>query len=204
MSASSNPNPKVDWYFAKVSKWQDSTRKLREISLGCSLEEELKWGKPTYKTESGMIFLIHTFKDYAAILFFKGVLMPDPDSILVQQTANVQSARQIRFTSSEQISSMEKIIVKYIQNAIEVEKSGLQVEFKKTTEFSMAEEFQSALAEDSELADAFYKLTPGRQRGYLLYFGGAKQSKTRIERVEKSIPYILKGKGISKSGGFEE
>jgi uncharacterized protein YdeI (YjbR/CyaY-like superfamily) len=200
----SKPNPKVDWYFAKVSKWQDSVQKLRNIALDCSLEEDLKWGKPTYKSDSGMIFLIHTFKDYAAILFFKGVLMTDPDNILVQQTANVQSARQIRFTSSEQITSMQKTIKKYIQNAIEVEKSGLQVEFKKTTEFSMAEEFASALAENSELADAFYRLTPGRQRGYLLYFGGAKQSKTRTERVNKSIQYILKGKGISKSGGFEE
>jgi uncharacterized protein YdeI (YjbR/CyaY-like superfamily) len=151
-----------------------------------------------------MIFLIHTFKDYTAILFFKGVLMSDPDSVLVQQMANVQSARQIRFTSSEQIMSMEKTIKKYIQIAIEVEKSGLQVELKKITEFSMAEEFKSALAENSELADAFYKLTPGRQRGYLLYFGGAKQPKTREERVKKSISYIFKGKGITMSGKFEE
>jgi uncharacterized protein YdeI (YjbR/CyaY-like superfamily) len=200
----SNPNPKVDWYFAKVSKWQEAVCKLRNIALDCGLKEELKWGKPTYKSDSGMIFLIHTFKDYAAVLFFKGVLMSDPDSVLVQQTANVQSARQIRFTSSEQIVSMEKTIKKYIQNAIEVEKSGLQVELKKTTEFSMAEEFQSALAENSELADAFYKLTPGRQRGYLLYFGGAKQAKTREDRIDKSVPYILKGKGITMGGKFEE
>jgi uncharacterized protein YdeI (YjbR/CyaY-like superfamily) len=197
-------NPKVDWYFAKESSWKESKEKLRDIALGCGLSEDLTYGKPTYYCEAGKIFLIHTFKDYAALLFYKGVLMKDPQNILVQQTENVQSARQIRFTSSEQIVSMEATIKTYIQEAIRVEQSGEKVVMKKTSEFKMAEEFANKLAENPTLADAFYALTPGRQRGYLLYFSKAKQSKTREERVEKSIPYILKGKGITMGGKFEE
>jgi uncharacterized protein YdeI (YjbR/CyaY-like superfamily) len=197
-------NPKVDWYFAKESSWKDSKKRLREIALGCGLSEDLTYGKPTYYCEAGKIFLIHTFKDYVALLFYKGVLMKDSQKILVQQTENVQSARQLRFISSEQISSMEMTIEEYIQEAIRVEKSGEKVVMKKTSEFKMAEEFASKLAENPALADAFYALTPGRQRGYLLYFGGAKLAKTREERVEKSIPYILKAKGITMGGKFEE
>jgi uncharacterized protein YdeI (YjbR/CyaY-like superfamily) len=200
----STPNPKVDWYFAKESTWKVAKELLREIALGCNLTEDLTYGKPTYYCEAGKIFLIHTFKDYAAILFYKGVLMKDPKHILVQQTENVQSARQLRFTSSEQIAGMESTIKAYIQEAIRVEKSGEKVVMKQTSEFKMAEEFASKLAENPALADAFYALTPGRQRGYLLYFSGAKQVKTREERVDKSMSYILKGKGITMGGKFEE
>jgi uncharacterized protein YdeI (YjbR/CyaY-like superfamily) len=198
------PNPKADWYFTKESTWQDATKTLRNVALECGLQEDITYGKPTYYCAAGKIFLIHTFKNYCALLFFKGVLMADPSRILVQQTENVQAARQLRFTDNEQIIAMEKTIKAYIQEAVKVESSGQKVAFKKTSEFKMAEEFQMTLAEDPELAEAFYALTPGRQRGYLLYFGAAKQAKTREGRVEKSIPYILKGKGISKSGGFEK
>jgi uncharacterized protein YdeI (YjbR/CyaY-like superfamily) len=198
------PNPKVDWYFAKESTWKEAKEKLRDIALGCGLSEDLTYGKPTYYCEAGKIFLIHTFKDYAALLFYKGVLMKDPNKILVQQTENVQSARQLRFSSAEQITSMEATIKDYIQEAVRVEKSGEKVVMKKTSEFKMAEEFANKLAENPALADSFYALTPGRQRGYLLYFSKAKQAKTREERAEKSIPYILKGKGITMGGKFEE
>jgi uncharacterized protein YdeI (YjbR/CyaY-like superfamily) len=197
-------NPKVDWYFNKPSKWQKEVSKLREISLECGLNEALTYGKPTYYIVDHKLFLIHTFKDYAAILFFKGVLMEDSKKILVQQTENVQAGRQLRFTSLEQIEKLEATIKNYIQNAIEVEESGKEVPYKETNQFVVVEEFQKTLDEKPEVAEAFYNLTPGRQRGYLLYFSGAKQSKTRIERVEKSIPYILRGKGLLKGGGFEE
>jgi uncharacterized protein YdeI (YjbR/CyaY-like superfamily) len=194
----------ADFYFDKPSNWQSAVTKLRSISLESGLTEGVTYGKPTYYINDAKIFLIHTFKDYAALLFFKGVLMSDPENILIQQTPNVQSERQIRFTSLEQIMEMESIIKKYIQNAIEVEQSGQQVVYKKTSEFEMVEEFKNQLAENPELADAFYNLTPGRQRGYLLYFSTAKQSKTRQERVEKCKPYILRGKGMLKGNGFEE
>jgi uncharacterized protein YdeI (YjbR/CyaY-like superfamily) len=197
-------NTNIDWYFTKESQWQQAKLKLREISLDSGLKEGLTYGKPTYYCEAGKIFLIHTFKDYAAILFFKGVLLKDPKKNLIQQTENVQSGRQLRFTSLQQILEMETTIKSYIQEAIEIEKSGVQPVMKKTHEFKMAEEFANKLAENSELADAFYALTPGRQRGYLLYFGGAKQSKTRVDRIDKSIPHILKGKGISMGGKFED
>jgi uncharacterized protein YdeI (YjbR/CyaY-like superfamily) len=198
------PNPKVDWYFAKASKWQESEIKLREIAIGCGLEEGLTYGKPTYYCEAGKIFLIHTFKNYAAMLFYKGVLMKDPQKILVQQTEYVQAGRQLRFSSAEQITSMEATIKDYIQEAIRVEESGEKVVMKKTSEFKMVEEFANKLAENPALADSFYALTPGRQRGYLLYFSKAKQAKTREDRIGKSVPYILKGKGITMSGKFEE
>jgi len=201
---SKNLDSTADFYFAKPSQWQESVLKLRQIALDCGLVEGVTYGKPTYYIDGAKLFLIHTFKDYAALLFFKGVLMDDLENILIQQTPNVQSERQIRFTSLEQIETMEKTIKNYIQNVIEVEKSGKQVVYKKTSEFEMAEEFKTQLAESPELADAFYNLTPGRQRGYLLYFSTAKQSKTRLERVEKCIPYILRGKGILKGNGFEE
>lgn len=194
----------ADFYFTKPSEWQESVRKLRQIALDCRLIEGVTYGKPTYYIDTAKIFLVHTFKDYAALLFFKGVLMSDPENILIQQTPNVQSERQIRFTCLEQVAEMESIIKKYIQNAIEVEKSGKQVVYKQTSEFEMIEEFKNQLAESPELTDAFYSLTPGRQRGYLLYFSAAKQSKTRLERVEKCTPYILRGKGMLKGNGFEE
>jgi uncharacterized protein YdeI (YjbR/CyaY-like superfamily) len=198
------PNLKVDWYFAKESPWKEAKEKLREIALGCGLSEDLTYGKPTYYCEAGKIFLIHTFKDYAAILFFKGVLLSDPQKILIQQTEHVQAGRQLRFTSLDQIVEMESTVKAYIQDAIEVEKSGVQPVMKKTSEFKMVEEFANRLAVNPALADAFYALTPGRQRGYLLYFSKAKQAKTREDRIDKSVPYILKGKGITMGGKFEE
>jgi uncharacterized protein YdeI (YjbR/CyaY-like superfamily) len=164
--------------------------------LDCQLNEELKWGVPSYTLGKSNIVLIHVFKDYCALLFFKGVLLKDPKSILVQQTENVQSARQIRFTSLKEIVKLERTIKAYIFEAIEVEKAGLKVELKKPTEFKMAEEFQTKLKENPALKTAFYKLTPGRQRGYLLYFSAPKQSKTRESRVEKSMKQILNGKGL--------
>lgn len=190
-------NPKVDFYFNKAEKWQEAIEKLRMIVLDCQLTEELKWGCPCYTLEGNNIVLIHVFKEYCAFLFMKGALLKDPIGILVQQTENVQSARQIRFTSAEEIEEMEHILKVYIQDAIEVEKSGLEVEFKKTTEFNMPEEFQKKLDENPDLEHAFEALTPGRQRGYLLYFSGAKQSKTRTARVEKYMPKILDGKGLN-------
>ena len=190
-------NPKVDFYFNKAEKWQEAIEKLRLIVLDCQLTEELKWGCPCYTLEGNNIVLIHVFKEYCAFLFMKGALLKDPIGILVQQTENVQSARQIRFTSAEEIEEMEHILKVYIQDAIEVEKAGLEVEFKKTTEFNMPEEFQQKLDENPDLQHAFEALTPGRQRGYLLYFSGAKQSKTRVARVEKYMPKILDGKGLN-------
>lgn len=201
------PYPKgnnADWYFTKPSKWQKAVQKLRELALKSGLTEGQTYGKPTYYIDGQKIFLIHTFKDYAAILFFKGVLMDDPENILIQQTPNVQAERQIRLTSEEQITSMEATIKDYFINAIEAEKSGKQVVYKKTSEFVMVEEFKNALAESPELAEAFYGLTPGRQRGYLLHFSTAKQSKTREDRIAKCTPYILRGKGLLKGSGFEE
>ena len=190
-------NPKVDFYFNKAEKWQEAIEKLRVIALDCQLTEELKWGCPCYTFEGNNIVLIHTFKEYCALLFMKGVLLKDPIGILIQQTENVQSARQIRFTNAEEIDEMAHILKAYIQEAIEVEKAGLEVEFKKTTEFNMPEEFQKKLDENPDLEHAFEALTPGRQRAYLLYFSGAKQAKTREARVEKYMPKILDGKGLN-------
>jgi uncharacterized protein YdeI (YjbR/CyaY-like superfamily) len=189
-------NPQVNWFFDKKTKWQDAYQELRELALSFELTEELKWGCPCYTLDKNNVLLIHGFKEYCAFLFMKGALMKDPKGILVQQTENVQAARQIRFSNLNEILKQKTVIKSYIKNAIEIEKSGLKVEMKKTTEFKMPEEFQAALNEMSELKSAFYKLTPGRQRGYLLYFSSAKQSKTRNERVEKYIPKILDGKGL--------
>lgn len=189
-------NPKVDWYFPKAGKWQDATEQLRNIALECGLTEELKWGCPCYTKGKNNIVLIHVFKEYCALLFFKGVLLKDEKSILIQQTENVQSARQMRFTGLEQIEELETTIKAYIKEAIEVEYAGLKVELKKPTEFKVAEEFQMKLDSFPELKIAFESLTPGRQRGYLLYFSSAKQSKTREQRVEKCMPQILNGKGL--------
>lgn len=190
-------NPKVDFFFNKSSKWQDEYELLRTIILDCGLTEELKWGKPCYTVNGNNVVLIHGFKDYCALLFHKGVLLNDAEDILVQQTKNVQSARQIRFTDVEQINDMMAVIRSYIFEAVEVEKAGLEVPMKKTSDFEMAEEFKEKLESIPELKEAFESLTPGRQRGYLLHFSGAKQSKTRTSRVEKCIPDILEGKGLN-------
>ena len=189
-------NPKVDFYFNKNEKWQEEIRKLRTIVLDCGLAEELKWGCPSYSFQKNNIVLIHVFKEYCALLFFKGALLNDTNGILIQQTENVQAARQIRFTNIQEITELEKVIKTYIYEAVEVEKAGLKVELKKPAEFSVAEEFQSKLNEISALKTAFHALTPGRQRAYLLHFSQPKQSKTREARVEKSISKILEGKGL--------
>lgn len=189
-------NPKVDWYFEKNKKWQVEIETMRAIALGCGLNEELKWGVPCYTSDESNIVLIHVFKDYCAFLFFKGVLLKDPKGILVQQTQNVQAARQIRFTNVKDIVKMKATLKTYIQEAIKVEKAGLKVPMKKTKEFDMPDEFKSKLEENATLKKAFFALTPGRQRGYLLHFSSAKQSATREARVKKYMPQILKGKGL--------
>jgi uncharacterized protein YdeI (YjbR/CyaY-like superfamily) len=190
-------NPKVDFYFSKNEKWQKETEKLRTIVLDCHLTEELKWGVPCYTFQKNNIVLIHDFKEYCALLFFKGALLKDTDNILVQQTANVQSARQIRFTDIQQINELEPVLKAYIFQAVEVEKAGLKFEFKKTEDFAVAEEFQTKLDENPDLKNAFEALTPGRQRAYMLHFSAPKQSKTRESRIEKAIPHILNGKGLN-------
>jgi uncharacterized protein YdeI (YjbR/CyaY-like superfamily) len=189
-------NPKVNWFFDKSTKWQEAYQELRELALSFELTEELKWGCPCYTIGKSNIFLIHGFKDYCALLFMQGALLKDTKNILIQQTENVQSARQIRFTNVEEVLKNKSTIKSYIKEAIGLDKAGLKIELKKTTEFKMPVEFQSALNEMSDLKTAFEALTPGRQRGYLLYFSSAKQSKTRNERVEKYIPKILDGKGL--------
>jgi uncharacterized protein YdeI (YjbR/CyaY-like superfamily) len=189
-------NPKVDFYFSKANKWQEEIRRLRTIVLGCGLTEELKWGCPCYTFQKTNIVLIHVFKEYCALLFFKGALLHDTEGILVQQTRNVQVARQIRFTNVREIVEMKPTLKAYIYEAIEVEKAGLKVNFKKATEFTIPEEFQNKLDENPALKIAFNALTPGRQKGYLLHFSAAKQSKTRESRVEKYIQQILNGKGL--------
>ncbi|MEO6906970.1 MAG: YdeI family protein [Abditibacteriaceae bacterium] len=189
-------NPKVDWYFDRAETWQEEVRQLRTIILDCGLTEELKWGKPCYTLGKSNIVLIHTFKEYCALLFMKGALLKDAKCILIQQTENVQSARQIRFTSVKDITKMKSTIKTYLHEAIEVEKAGMEVDFKKTKEFIIPEEFQNKLDETIALKSAFEELTPGRQRAYILYFSGAKQSKTRESRVEKYILRILDGLGL--------
>ncbi|MDB5271813.1 MAG: hypothetical protein JWO58_180 [Chitinophagaceae bacterium] len=191
-------NPKVDFYFSKANTWQEEIEQLRTIVLDCGLNEELKWGVPCYTLEKSNIVLIHVFKEYCALLFFKGVLLKDPKNILIQQTENVQTARQIRFTGVKDIVKMKATLKAYIKEAIEIEKAGLKVALKKPTEFKMAEEFQKKLNENSALKKAFYALTPGRQRAYLLHFSAPKQSKTREARVDKSMKQILKGKGLNE------
>ena len=190
-------NPKVDGYIRKNKIWQGELEKLREIVLDCELTEEVKWKVPCYTFQNSNIVLIHVFKEYCALLFPKGVLLQDAGRILIQQTENVQAARQIRFTHVDEIVEMEPILKAYIYEAIEVEKAGLEVDFKKTAEFNIPEEFQNKLDEIPALKTAFESLTPGRQRAYFLYFSGAKQSKTRESRVEKYIPQILNGKGLN-------
>ncbi len=189
-------NPKVDFYFSKAEKWQKEYEKLRMVALDCQLIEELKWGCPCYTYQKSNIVLIHGFKEYCALLFFKGSLLKDTNGILIQQTENVQSGRQIRFTNIKEIVEKESILKAYIYEAIEVEKAGLKVELKQTSAYSIPEEFQHKLDEIAALKDAFDALTPGRQRAYLFYFSQPKQSKTRDARVGKYIQQILEGKGL--------
>ena len=196
-------NPKVDFYFNKARNWQKEIELLRKIVLDCGLMEELKWGSPCYTYPSASsgkkinIVLIHVFKEYCALLFFKGALLNDPHGIMVQQTKNVQATRQIRFTNIREIVKMEKILKSYIYEAIEVEKAGLKVKLKETKEYTIPEEFQNKLDQIPDLKKAFKALTPGRQRAYLLYFSAPKQSKTRETRIEKYKKHILSGKGLN-------
>ncbi|MEQ9403362.1 MAG: YdeI family protein [Cyclobacteriaceae bacterium] len=190
-------NPKVDFFFNKAEKWQKEYEILRTIVLDCGLTEELKWGVPCYTFQKSNIVLIHGFKEYCALLFHKGALLSDSNGILIQQTKNVQAARQIRFTDLKEISELKPAIKQYVFEAIEVEKAGLNVELKKTAAYSIPEEFQTRLNENSGLKAAFEALTPGRQRGYLLHFSQPKQSKTRESRIEKCIPLIFNGKGLN-------
>ena len=190
-------NPKVDVYLSKAQKWQEELKKLRMIILDCQLTEELKWGVPCYTFQKSNIVLIHVFKEYCALLFFKGALLNDANGILIKQTKNTQAGRQIRFTNVREIVEMETILKAYIYEAIEVEKAGLKVNFKKTTEFIIPEKFQNKIDEIPALKTAFDALTPGRQRAYILYFSAPKQSKTRESRVEKCMQQILNGKGLN-------
>ena len=199
-------NAKVNFYFDNEKKWQAEIEQLRRIILSCGLTEELKWGCPCYTRPTGSsgrafeksnIVLIHVFKEYCAVLFFKGALLNDPNEILIQQTKNVQAARQMRFTNVQEIVKRKKNLKAYIAEAIDLEKAGLKVPLKKTAEFTMAEEFKNKIDKDPTLKTAFKQLTPGRQRGYMLYFSAPKQSKTRESRVEKSIQQILNGKGLN-------
>jgi uncharacterized protein YdeI (YjbR/CyaY-like superfamily) len=190
-------NPKVDAFISRAEKWQKEYEKLRAIILECGLTEELKWGVPCYAFQNSNVVLIHGFKEYCAILFVKGALLQDARGILIQQTENVQSARQVRFTNVREIDELEPILKAYIYEAIEVEKSDLKVDYKKTVEYSVPDEFQNKLDEIPALQTAFDALTPGRQRAYLLYFSAPKQSKTREARIEKCMPQILAGKGLN-------
>lgn len=192
-------NPKVDFYFNGARKWREELEQLRTIALDSGLTEELKWGVPCYTWQNNNIVLIHDFKEYCAFLFFKGALLDDPAGILIQQSKNVQSARQVRFTNVLEILDLASTLKAYIFEATEVEKAGLKVAFKKPEEFVMAAEFQHKLDQIPALKAAFEALTPGRQRGYLLYFSAAKQAKTRESRVEKCMPKILDGKGLEDS-----
>ena len=190
-------NPKVDFYFTKEKRWQKEIEQLRTIVLDCNLSETLKWGSPCYTYQDGNVVLIHTFKEYCALLFFKGALLKDPKEILIQQSENVQAARQMRFTSAPEITKLKASIKSYIKEAIAVEKAGLKVELKKTSEYAIPDEFKQVLKEDAALKKAFNALTPGRQRAYLLFFASAKQTKTREARIEKSIDDIMNGKGLN-------
>ena len=195
--AKSSTNPAVDWYFTKAEKWQEEIEEMRTLALACGLNEELKWGCPCYTYNGNNIVLIHVFKNYCAYLFFKGDLLQDAKGILIQQTKNVQAARQIRFTTLKEITEKKALLKAYIFEAIEVEKAGLKVELKKTEEYAVPEELKKKLDKVPALKKAFNALTPGRQRGYLFYFSQAKQAKTRDDRIEKCIPKIMAGKGFN-------
>ena len=189
-------NTKVEAFLEKAKRWSEEMNLLHEICVECGLDEDFKWMHPCYTLNGNNVVLIHGFKEYCALLFHKGVLLGDPEKLLIQQTENVQSARQLRFTSVDQIKDLKATIKAYIFEAMEVEKSGLQVPMKKTSEFNIPEEFQSALDNNQALNEAFYNLTPGRQRGYLLHFSQPKQSKTRESRIEKNIRKIMNGEGL--------
>jgi uncharacterized protein YdeI (YjbR/CyaY-like superfamily) len=189
-------NPKVNWFFDKPTPWKESYEKLRWIVLACGLTEELKWGCPCYTIDGQNIVLIHGFKEYCALLFHKGALLKDEAGILVQQTKNVQAARQIRFRGLQHVIELERAVTDYIRQAIEIERSGLKVALKKTSAFPMPEEFSAKLKELPALRKAFRALTPGRQRGYLLHFSSAKQSTTRLARIDRNIERIMAGKGL--------
>jgi uncharacterized protein YdeI (YjbR/CyaY-like superfamily) len=190
-------NPEVDKFLTKAEKWQEETEKLRNIILACGLTEELKWGKPCYSFQNSNVAIIQGFKEYCAIMFFKGALLKDTNGILTKMGENTQAGRQIRFTSIREIAGMEPLVKAFIYEAIEVEKSGLKINFKKTDEYKIPEEFQYKLREIPALKTSFYGLTPGRQRAYLLYFAAPKQSVTRESRIKKCIPQILSGKGLN-------
>lgn len=190
-------NPKVNFYFEKEKRWPEEMKKIRSIILSCKLTEELKWGVPCYTYENANVVLIHGFKDYCAILFIKGSLLKDPKKVLIQQTTNVQAGRQIRFTNVNEIAKLESTIKTYVKEAIAIEQKGLKVEFKKTTEYTIPEEFKKKLESKPALKKAFDALTPGRKRAYLLYFSAAKQSATREARIEKYATHILNGKGLN-------
>ncbi|MED4039685.1 YdeI/OmpD-associated family protein [Niallia taxi] len=190
-------NPKVDEFINNAKSWQEEYVKLRSIILDCELTEEFKWMHPCYTLNNKNIVLIHGFKEYVALLFHKGALLKDPEGILVQQTENVQAARQIRFTNLQEIVEKEAVLKAYIHEAIAVEEAGLEVELKKNEEYSVPEELQQKFAENPAFKKAFEALTPGRQRAYLLHFSQAKQAKTREARIEKYLPHILEGKGLN-------
>ena len=188
---------KVNQYIEKIKNWKEETILLREVCLECGLEENFKWMHPCYTFQGKNIVLIHGFKEYCALLFHKGALLNDANNLLIQQTENVQSARQIRFRNKQEIMDLKSVIKTYIFEAIEVEKAGLQVKMKKTAEYEMPQELEETFKNNPELETAFYNLTPGRQRGYLLYFSQAKQSTTRVSRIKKSISKILQKKGLN-------
>jgi uncharacterized protein YdeI (YjbR/CyaY-like superfamily) len=190
-------NPKVDAYLSKLGRWRDESQELRKILLGCQLTEELKWGKPCYTLGKGNVAIIQGFKDYCAMMFFKGALLEDVDGLLVRPGKHTQAGRQIRFTNVREIVGMEAMLKTYIQEAIEVQRSGRKVKLKETSDFEIPDEFQAKLDEMPALKDAFRALTPGRQRAYIFYFSSAKQSKTRQSRVAKCVPRILDGKGLN-------
>lgn len=192
-------NPKVDAYLKRQGKWRAELGKLRGILADSGLTEELKWGHPCYALDGKNVALIHGFKEYCAILFHKGALLRDPRGILVQQTKNVQAARQLRFTSVQEVTKLEKTITAYVREAIEIERAGLKVPFKKTEDFELPEELESKLATNAKLKAAFAALTPGRQRAYIFHFAQPKLSKTRVARVEKHLPRILEGLGLDDS-----
>lgn len=189
-------NPKVDAYLAKLNRWRKESEALRGIALACGLSEELKWGKPCYDFEGGNVAIIQGFKEYCALLFCKGALLKDPRKLLIQQTKNVQAARQLRFTNVRQIVDQKSVIKRLLHNAIAVEKAGLEVTFKETREYAVPAELTGKLQQNPALNSAFQALTPGRQRGYLLYFSAPKQSKTRESRIDQCTPRILNGKGL--------
>lgn len=191
-------NPKVDFYFNKAQKWQQELAQLRAIVLGCGLTEELKWGVPCYTFQKGNVALLHVFEQYCAMLFIKGALLKDANGLLIQQTQHTQATRQLRFTSVREIVELESVVKAYVEDAIAVEKAGLKVAFKQTSEFTMPDEFQNKLAELPALKTAFATLTPGRQRGYILYFSAPKQAKTRQARIEKCMQQIFDGKGLNE------